>query len=73
MPMDFPHVYEAIVGTFLRYGFVINVPSTLYISLGIESRWGRDFPYPSTLALVSTQLPAQRIPGLLPGGKATGE
>jgi hypothetical protein len=40
---------------------------------GIESRWGRDFPHPPTLALRPTQTPIQWVLGLFPGGgKAAG-
>jgi hypothetical protein len=31
---------------------------------GIESRWGRDFPHTSRLALWPTQPPIQRVPGV---------
>jgi hypothetical protein len=34
---------------------------------GIESRWGRDFPYLSRLALRLTQPPVQWVPGLSRG------
>ena len=40
--------------------------------LGIESRWGQDFPHPSRPDLWPTQPPIQRLPGLFPGGKTAG-
>ena len=51
------------VGIATRYG--------LY-GPGIESRWRRDFPHPSRLALEPTQPLIQWVPGLFPGGKAVG-
>jgi len=35
--------------------------------LGIESRWGRDFPHLSRTSLRSTQPPVQWVPGLSRG------
>ena len=37
--------------------------------LGIESRWGRDFPHPSRPFLRTTQPPVQWVPGLCGGVK----
>ena len=39
---------------------------------GIESRWGRDFPHLSTLAVRSTQPPIRWVPGLFRGVKRPG-
>ena len=36
---------------------------------GIKSRWGRDFPHLSRLALRATQPPILWVPGLSLGGK----
>ena len=41
--------------------------------LGIESRWGWDFPYLSRTALGPTQLPIQWVPSLFPRDKTAGE
>jgi len=38
---------------------------------GVKSWWGRDFLYPSSLALGPTQPPIQWLPGLF-GGKVAG-
>jgi len=51
------------VGVATRYGLD---------GMGVESRWGRDFPHPSRPALGSTHPPMQWVPGLFPGGKAAG-
>ena len=39
---------------------------------GIESRWGQDFPHPSSPAVLLTQPPVQWIPALFSGSKASG-
>jgi hypothetical protein len=54
---------DSSVGLATRYG--LGGP-------GIESRWGRDFPHPSRLALGPTQPPIQWIPRLFPRDKADG-
>jgi hypothetical protein len=54
---------DSSVGLATRYG--LDGP-------GIESRWRRDFPHPSRLALGPTQPPIHGVPGLFPGGKAAG-
>jgi hypothetical protein len=51
---------DSVVGIATHYG--LDGP-------GIESRWRRDFPYPSRRALDSTVSPLQRVPCLFPGGK----
>jgi len=51
-------VYDLLVGIATRYG--LDGP-------GIETRWGRDFSYPSRPALGPTQPPIQWVPGLSRG------
>ena len=46
---------DSVVGVATRYGLV---------GPGIESRWGQDFPHPSTPAPGPTQRPLQWLPGL---------
>jgi hypothetical protein len=41
-------------------------------AMGIESRWGRDFPHPCRPVLGPIQPPVKCIPGLLSGGKVAG-
>jgi len=54
---------DSSVSTVIHYGLD---------GLGIEFRWGRDFPHPSRLALGPTQPPIQSVPGLYGGGKVAG-
>ena len=64
----------AIVHTYLilRLGRDSSVGiATLYWldGMGIESRWGQDFLYPSSPGLEPTQLLVQRVTSLFPGVK----
>jgi hypothetical protein len=54
---------DSVVGVGTRYG--LEVP-------GIESRWRRDFPYPSRPALGPTQPPVQGHGVSFPGVKRPG-
>ena len=49
---------DSSVGIATRYGLE---------GLGIESRWGRDFPHLSTPSLRPTQPPVKWVPGLSRG------
>jgi hypothetical protein len=55
-----------------RYSSVGTVTRYTPSDSGIESRWGRDYPYTSRPALESTQPPIQWVPGHFIGGKAAG-
>ena len=48
---------KAVRKTFICYGLDIS---------GIKSRWGWDFPYPSSAALWTSQPPIQWVPGFYP-------
>jgi hypothetical protein len=58
-PISLRHTYfnvgpDTVVGIAIRYELD---------GKGIESRWGRDFQYPSRPALGPTQPPVQWVPG----------
>ena len=52
---------SSVGGTATRYGLD---------GLGIESKWERDFPHPSSPALWHTQLPVKWVMTVFPGRKA---
>jgi hypothetical protein len=54
---------DSVVSIATRYG--LDGP-------GIECRWGRDFPHPSTPTVGLTQPPTQWVPVLFPGLKRSG-
>jgi hypothetical protein len=53
----------SVVGIATRYG--LEGP-------GIQSRWGRSFPYPSRPALWPSQPPVKSVPDVLPGVQRPG-
>ena len=62
-PLLFRVGRDSSVGLATRYGLD---------GQGIESRCGRDFPYPSRPTLGPTQPPTQWVQGFFRGGKAAG-
>jgi hypothetical protein len=55
--------YSSLYSVAFRYGLD---------GAGFESRWGRDLPHSSRLALGPTQPPLKRVPAVFPGLKRSG-
>ena len=67
------HVYISTSARNVGRDSVVDIATSYGLDgPGIESRRGRDFPYPFRLALGPTQLPEQWVPGLFAGDKLAG-
>jgi len=66
--MRFVEEYNNLIAVISGPGSSVGIATDFGLDgAGIESRWGRDFPHPSTPALGLTQPPVQWVPGLSRG------